>query len=83
MNVYKKYPFIDVTAEICPFTFVRTKILLDKVESGSVICVRLSGDESLGNVPSSVRAEGHDIISCDPENKHEIFGPHILKIRKR
>jgi len=83
MNVDKKDHFIDIAGEVCPFTFVKTKILLDKVERGSTVRVRLSGAESIKNVPASVRSEGHLILSCHPENTGDPYGPHILTIEKQ
>ena len=53
---------LDITGEICPMTFVRTRLALDRMESGSVLLVRLSGDEPLRNVPRTAQAQGHEIL---------------------
>ncbi|WP_019645742.1 sulfurtransferase TusA family protein [Novispirillum itersonii] len=58
--------FLDITAEICPFTFVKTKLMLEKMSSGQTLAVDLRGAEPLRNVPASVREEGHTVLSLTP-----------------
>ena len=60
--------FLDITAEICPMTFVKTKLLIESMQPGQVAEVRLKGKEPLENVPRSVRDYGHEIISLEPED---------------
>jgi TusA-related sulfurtransferase len=50
---------IDITADICPMTFVRTRLALDRLVTGKVLLVRLKGHEPLRNVPRSAAALGH------------------------
>src|SRR4029077_17836628 len=42
---------IDITGEVCPMTFVRTKLRLERMQPGEVLSVRLRGEEPLRNVP--------------------------------
>ena len=42
---------IDITGEVCPMTFVRTKLKLERMQPGEVLSVRLIGEEPLRNVP--------------------------------
>lgn len=58
---------IDITADVCPMTFVRVKLALERLPSGAVLGVRLNAGEPLRNVPRSTRAEGHEILSLVPE----------------
>ncbi|MGH6660158.1 MAG: sulfurtransferase TusA family protein, partial [Rhodospirillales bacterium] len=37
--------FIDITAEVCPLTFVKTKLLIERMRPGEVAEVRLKGQE--------------------------------------
>ena len=74
--------YLDITDQICPMTFVRTKLLIEKISSGDRATVRLQGAEPLQNVPRSVREHGHRIISLGPENENEVDGPQILIIEK-
>ena len=50
---------IDITRDVCPMTFVRTRLALDRLSSGDVLLVRLSGEEPLRNVPRTAAEQGH------------------------
>ena len=75
---------LDITADVCPITFVKTKLMLEKVPAGAIVTVRLRGAEPLDNVPRSVRAHGHEVISLVAENSAEVDHSfvHILTIRR-
>jgi TusA-related sulfurtransferase len=75
---------LDITGDVCPITFVKTKLLLEKTPVGAVVTVRLKGAEPLENVPRSVRAHGHDVISLVAETAgpSDAAAPHILTIRR-
>lgn len=68
---------IDITAEVCPMTFVRTKLKLERMKPGEVLAVRLKGDEPLRNVPRAARDEGHIILSIVAEGD-----VHTVTIRR-
>ena len=53
---------IDVTGEICPMTFVRTRLALDRLLPGQVLGVTTSGGEPARNVPATARAQGHAVL---------------------
>jgi TusA-related sulfurtransferase len=59
---------IDITKEICPLTFVKTKLLIEKMQPGQIAQVRLRGAEPLKNVPRSVSELGHTILSMEPKD---------------
>jgi TusA-related sulfurtransferase len=59
--------FLDITTETCPMTFVRTRLLLDRMPPGALATVRLTGREPLGNVPASAQALGHQVVAVLPE----------------
>jgi len=80
--------FIDITADVCPLTFVKTKLLLEKMPAGALATVRLKGAQPLDNVPRSVKAHGHEVVSLAPEGADDKAVsdprlPHILIVRKR
>jgi len=57
---------IDITAETCPMTFVRTRLALDTLETGQILLVKLAGADPLANVPRAAADQGHeplDLIS--------------------
>ena len=75
--------FLDITDQVCPLTFVRTRLLIEKMASGQVAEVRLKGAEPLDNVPRSVRDYGHTVLSLEPEDPTQgADAIHRLRIRK-
>jgi tRNA 2-thiouridine synthesizing protein A len=68
---------IDITGEVCPMTFVRTKLRLERMGPGEVLRVRLRGDEPLRNVPKAARDEGHSILCIIVDGND-----HIVTIRR-
>lgn len=59
--------YLDITGDVCPITFVKTKLLVEKMAPGEVAEVRLGGGEPLENVPRSVKDEGHKILSLEAD----------------
>ena len=57
--------YLDLRGEVCPFTFVKTKLAMERVEPGEVIVVVLDQGSPLENVPRSVKDEGHQIIQVE------------------
>jgi len=76
---------LDITADICPMTFVRTRILLDRSAPGALLRIRLCGREPLANVPRSARELGHAVLSLAPEAPGAAAetDPWILTLRKK
>ena len=60
---------IDITKEICPMTYVKTKLKLETMSPGQVLEVTLRDGEPLTNVPRSVKAEGHKILDVRQEGE--------------
>lgn len=58
---------IDITKEICPMTFVKTKLKLETMSRGQVLEVTLREGEPLINVPKSVEEDGHKILDLRQE----------------
>ncbi len=53
---------IDISGELCPMTFVRTRLALDRLSPGQVLGVLLRGDEPARNVPATARQQGHVVL---------------------
>lgn len=70
---------LDITREVCPLTFVKTKLLLERMATGETAEIRLTGAEPVENVPRSVREHGHEILSMEIESGTAIT---VLRIRK-
>jgi TusA-related sulfurtransferase len=69
---------IDITAEVCPMTFVRTRLALDEIEPGQRLLVRLQGADPLANVPRAAADQGHDPL----ELTEQPDGTWLLLIQK-
>lgn len=53
---------VDVSADTCPMTFVRTRIHLDRMQVGEVLEVRFKGEEPRDNLPRSLTEQGHAVL---------------------
>ncbi len=70
---------LDITGEVCPMTFVRTRLALDALASGQVLLVLLRGDEPVRNVPRTATEQGHQVLS----QKTDAAGITRLWLRRR
>lgn len=63
-------------------TFVRTKLLIERMKPGERAEIRLQGAEPLTNVPRSVREIGHTVVSLEAEEPNGAAdGPHRLVLQ--
>jgi tRNA 2-thiouridine synthesizing protein A len=58
---------IDITRDICPMTFVRTRLALDRMAPGEILLVKLKGEEPLNNVPRTATEQGHEVLSLQTD----------------
>ena len=72
--------YLDITADVCPMTFVKTKLLIERMAPGEVAEVRLREGEPLENVPRSVVEHGHRVLSLEPDPAAP--GVYVLRVRK-
>jgi tRNA 2-thiouridine synthesizing protein A len=52
---------LDVTADTCPLTWVRTKLALERLAPGETLLVEVPEGEALENVPRSAAEAGHEV----------------------
>lgn len=69
---------IDITRDLCPMTFVKTRIALDRMAPGQTLLVRLRGDEPERNVPRTAAEQGHAVL----DRRREADGTLLLLLRK-
>ena len=50
---------LDLSGEVCPYTFVRSKLAMETMSSGQILAVTVDNGESAANVPRSMELEGH------------------------
>lgn len=57
---------LDLKGEICPYTFVKSKLVLETMASGEVL--RIVGDHgpATDSMPLSLEIEGHEVLSVGP-----------------
>jgi TusA-related sulfurtransferase len=76
--------FLDITEDVCPMTFVKTRLLIERMAPGDLAEILLKGEEPLRNVPDSVTELGHEIVALaavDPSRaSHDDV--HRLLVRK-
>jgi TusA-related sulfurtransferase len=53
---------LDITAETCPMTFVRTRLALDRLDPGQVLEVLIRGEEPRRNLPRTAVEQGHALL---------------------
>lgn len=70
---------LDITSDVCPMTFVRTRLALDRLESGAVLQIRLRGAEPRTNVPRTAAEQGHSVLSVSDTGD----GTTVVRIRKK
>ena len=71
---------LDITGQVCPLTFVHTRLRLERMGPGEVLEIRLKGAEPLANIPRSLADEGHQVLSLELEPGAD--GIHRLTVRK-
>jgi TusA-related sulfurtransferase len=69
---------IDITGDLCPMTFVRTRLALDRMTPGQVLKVRLRGADPLRNVPRTATEQGHTVLSLETGDD----GVSVLLLRR-
>ena len=60
---------LDLAGEVCPYTFVRTKLRLEELPLGAELHVLVDHAPAVDSVPRSLRAEGQEVRSVEPEGE--------------
>lgn len=69
---------LDITKDICPMTFVKTKLQLDQMEEGDILEILLSKGEPLENVPRTATEQGFLVLETT-QVKDDIYKIVIKK----
>ncbi|MBI4378581.1 MAG: sulfurtransferase TusA family protein [Nitrospinae bacterium] len=64
-NGFKIDDSIDLSHEVCPMTFVLTKMKLEALQQGQLLEVILPAGEPMRSVPISIKEEGHKILKVE------------------
>ncbi len=57
---------LDLCGEVCPFTFVRTKLRLEALPPGARLRILVDHEPATRNVPRSLREWGQEVSSVEP-----------------
>jgi len=57
---------LDIRGEVCPYTFVKTKLALEEMSPGQVLRVLVDYEPATKNVPRSVKLQGDQVLSVEP-----------------
>ncbi len=66
-DIHPDFEF-DLKGEVCPYTFVKSKLALETLESGQILQVMVDNDESATNVPRSLTNEGNMVLGVEKVN---------------
>jgi tRNA 2-thiouridine synthesizing protein A len=60
---------LNLTGDICPITFVKSKLMLEKMNAGEILKVTLDYAPSAVNVPRSLEHDGHQVLKVEEVQK--------------
>jgi len=58
---------LDLAGEVCPYTFVRSKLRLEELPLGAALHILVDHAPAAENVPRSLVAEGQELVSVAAE----------------
>lgn len=53
---------LDIRGEVCPYTFVKSKLAIEQIKPGQVLEVIVDHLPAIENVPRSMENEGHEVL---------------------
>ena len=62
---------LDLRGEVCPYTFVKSKLALEDMDVGQVLRVLLDHLPAVDNCPRSFKNEGQQVLGVEPVNEYE------------
>lgn len=65
---------LDLRGEVCPYTFVKSKLLIEEMGVGQLLEVIVDFPPAVKNVPRSMEMEGQEVIEVQQ------MGPKLWKI---
>ena len=57
---------LDIRGEVCPYTFVKTRLALEDMPPGHVLRVLVDYEPATKNVPRSVQLQGDEVLGVEP-----------------
>jgi len=59
---------LNIKGEVCPYTFVRSKLALEQMKAGEILQVIVDHQPATENVPRSMENEGHKVLKVEKIN---------------
>lgn len=59
---------LNLKGEVCPYTFVKSKLELEEMEPGQVLRVVVDHLPAVENVPRSMKNEGQEVLGVEKLN---------------
>jgi TusA-related sulfurtransferase len=66
---YKIDDDLNLRGEVCPYTFVKSKLVIEKMDINQVLKITVDNSESASNVPRSLELEGHEVLVIEKEGR--------------
>lgn len=54
---------LDLLGEVCPYTFVKTKLALEELAVGAELRIVVDHAPASRNVPRACKDDGHEVVS--------------------
>lgn len=71
---------LDLRGEVCPYTFVRTKLAIEELADGDELTLLLDHKPAFTSVPRALREDGHELLRIRVD---EARGTCEIATRKR
>ena len=72
---------LDIRGEVCPFTFVRTKLALEALPIGARLRVITDHEPAVRNIPRSAREWGQDVVGTEALPDHRWAIDLVKRVR--
>jgi TusA-related sulfurtransferase len=57
---------LDLRGEVCPYTYLRTRLALEEMGGGLILRVLVDNESSAHDVPLSLGRAGHAVLAVEP-----------------
>ena len=68
---FKVDKLIDLKGQVCPYTFVRSKLAIEKMSLGEVLEIIFDHKPATENVPKSMENEGQKVLKIEQTGEKE------------
>lgn len=73
---------VDLRDEVCPYTFVKTRLALEDLAIGQELALLFGNAESAARVPRSLTREGQEVVKVTEEEPGRLWRVRVRKVRE-